>query len=95
MQQYHDRATMAMARLIARRRVEEDIRRQGLKLHHFSFKQLMERADAYIAENRDQVMREVLLRKWEKRFEPMRDKGSVKTETRKPHGMGFFRALFC
>ena len=94
---YHDHKTMAMARYIARRAVEEEIRRKGGKVAHYSARELVDRADQYIAEHREEIEREVLLRRWERRFEPMRleEKGSVKTASRKPHGMGFFRALFC
>jgi hypothetical protein len=57
--QYHDRETMAMARFISRRAVEDEIKRQGLKLREFSFKQIVERADDYLLEHTDDVMREV------------------------------------
>jgi hypothetical protein len=93
-QQDHARESIAMARYISRRAVETEITRKGEKLRHYSFKQIVQLGDEYLREHYDAVMREVLLRNWERRFEPMRDKGSAKTAVRKPHGMGFFRALF-
>jgi|SRR6516165_6233297 hypothetical protein len=91
---YHDRMTIAMARFIARRAVEDKIRCQGGKVAHYSARELIERADTYIEAHRDQIMREVVMRRWERWFEKMREKGSAKVAFRKPHGMGFFKALF-
>jgi hypothetical protein len=88
------KADYMLARYISRRAVEREITRKGDKLRHYSAKDLIERADVYIREHRDEVMHEVVMRKWERRFEPMRDKGLAKTALRKPHRMGFFKALF-
>ena len=89
-----DRATITMARFLARNEVKAALRRKGHKLQHYSAKQITELGDEYLREHREAVMKEVLLRKWEGRFAPMRDKGSTKTAVRKPRGMGFFKALF-
>jgi hypothetical protein len=61
-----------MARYIARKAVEEQIRREARKVARYSAKQLIERADEYIEAHREAVMREVLMRKWMRWFEPMR-----------------------
>ena len=89
-----DRTTITLARFLARNAVKDEIRRKGLKLQHYSAKQITELGDEYLRDHLEAVMREVLMRKWEDRFEPMRDKGSGKTALRKPAGMGFFKALF-
>ena len=85
-----------MARYLARRAVENEIRRQGGKVSHYSAKELIERADDYIKAHREEIMREVVMRRWERWFKPMRleEKGSAKRAFRKSHGMGFFKALF-
>jgi hypothetical protein len=88
------KADIMLMRHIARRVVETKITRKGDKLRNYSAKDLIERADAYIREHREEVLHEVVMRNWERRFEPMRDKGSAKTALRKPRRMGFFRALF-
>jgi hypothetical protein len=94
--QYHNHKIYAMARYLARRAVENEIRRQGGKVSHYSAKQLIERADKYVKEHSDEIMREVVMRRCERWLAPMRleEKGSAKMPSRKPHGMGFFRALF-
>jgi hypothetical protein len=88
------KADYPLMRYIARKAVETEITRKGDKLRNYSAKALIERADAYIREHREEVMHEVVMTKWERRFKPMREKGSAKTTLRKPHGMGFFKALF-
>src|SRR5262245_3538019 len=95
-QQYHDQKTLAMARYIAKKEIVEEIRRQGGQVAHYAAKELIERADAFIREHRAEVVREVVMRRWERWFEPMRleEKGSAKMAFIKSHGMGFFKALF-
>jgi hypothetical protein len=73
--------TYAMARYIARRAVEEEIRREGGKVARYSAKQLIERADDYIEAHRDAVTREVLMRRWLRRFEPMSVRNPPKFRT--------------
>ena len=91
--QYHDRATLAMARYIAKKAVIEDIRRKGDKVANYSARALVERADAWIEKHRDEVMRELVMRRCE-RFEPMRDKGSAKVAFPKPRRTLISRVLF-
>jgi hypothetical protein len=80
---YHDRMTIAMARFIARRAGEDQIRRSGDKVSHYSVKELIERADDYIAAHREAVMREVVMRRWERWFEPMRC-ADIESHAQKP-----------
>ena len=63
-----DREIVTMARWIAKQKVIEAIRERGSKVSHYSFKELIELADAWIVENRAEVMREVFMRKWIARF---------------------------
>jgi hypothetical protein len=59
---YRERATMAMARYIAKHEVIEDIRRRGDKVAYNSARELNDRADDYIAAHREEIMREVVMR---------------------------------
>jgi hypothetical protein len=70
--QYHDRATLAMARYIAKKAVIEDIRRKGDKVANYSARALIERADDYIAAHGVEIMHELVMRRCERWFEPMR-----------------------
>jgi hypothetical protein len=88
------KADIMFMRYIARKAVEDEIMRKGDKLRNYSAKALIQGADDYIREHWGEVMHEVVMHKWERRFEPMREKGSGKTALRKPQGMGFFRTLF-
>jgi hypothetical protein len=69
---YSDHKIVAMARYIARRAVEEEIRQRGGKVAHYSARALYELADDYIALHREAVMREVVMRRWERWLSPMR-----------------------
>jgi hypothetical protein len=45
---FGDRAIIAYARFMARDEVRATIRRQGLKVHHFSARKITEEAEKYI-----------------------------------------------
>jgi hypothetical protein len=61
-----------MARLIAKERVKEEIRRSGGKVALYSARELIERADAYIAAHRAEITRELVMRRCERWLAPMR-----------------------
>ena len=61
-----DRATIAMARSIAKNEVKDKIRREGHKLQHYSAKQLTELADDYFRDHREEIMKQALVWKWER-----------------------------
>jgi hypothetical protein len=62
-QHYHEHKTYAMARFLANKEVIEAIRRKEDKVAHYSAKELIDRADAYIKEHHAAIMREVAMRK--------------------------------
>ena len=88
------RSEIATARQIAKAKAVAKLRRQDKRPSQYSAKALIEMADDYLAAHRDEVMHELVMQRWMRTFEPMRDKGSSKAAVRKPHSTGLWRALF-
>lgn len=55
MRQYRA-AVITIARYRARRRVQEQIRAKGLKVAHFSAREITEQAEAYLAKHREELI---------------------------------------
>ena len=57
-----------LARWIAKQQVITEIKRRGEKVREYSAKDLIEAADEYVRTHRAEIMREVVMRRWERRF---------------------------
>jgi hypothetical protein len=66
------RAELALARYLARRAVEEEIRARGEKVSHYSARELYELADDWITEHHAEITTELVLRRWERWLTPER-----------------------
>jgi hypothetical protein len=72
------RTTQAAAWYVARRHVEEEIRRRGEKVSHYSAKQIYELAEEYLRDHKLSVMSEVVELEWYLTFrEFMKKRGRV------------------
>ena len=60
------------ARRIAKQEVVDQIKRRGDKLRYYSHKQLTLMAEDYIAGHREEITREMVMRRAERWFKPMR-----------------------